>query len=138
MVEHCNNGAVAGGAVFHAARNAGGHTVTNENPTVDQVAAEDADSGKLEENLKSRTTWLRLLFMCIFGLLIGLAGMVGTVIVVLGFFWVLFTGEINRQLQQTGQSLAGYIYEIVCYLTFNSDAKPFPFGGEWPSGKAEG
>lgn len=112
--------------------------MTNENPTVDQVAVEDADSGKFEENLKSRTTWLRLLFMCIFGLLISLAGMVGTVIVVLGFFWVLFTGEINRQLQQTGQSLAGYIYEIVRYLTFNSDAKPFPFGGEWPSGKTEG
>lgn len=111
--------------------------MTNDNPTVDQVAVEDADSGKLEENLKSRTTWLRLLFMCIFSLLIGLVGMVGCAVVVIGFFWVLFTGEINRQLQQAGQSIAGYVYEIVRYLTFNSEQKPFPFGGDWPSAESE-
>lgn len=108
-----------------------------DNPTVDQVASEAADDGRIEQNLKSRTTWLRLLFMCIFALLIGLAGMVGSFVVVVGFLWVLITGEINRQLQQVGQSLAAYIYEIVRYLTFNSEDKPFPFGGEWPSAKTE-
>ena len=109
----------------------------DNNPTVDQVAVEDTDNGKLEENLKSRTTWLRLLFMCIYGLLIGLTGMVGSVVVVLGFLWVLFTGEVNRQLRQTGQGIASYMYEIIRYLTFNSEQKPFPFGSGWPSGEAE-
>jgi hypothetical protein len=71
--------------------------------------------------------------MCIFCLLIGLASLVGSFVVVLGFLWVLFTGEINRELQQTGQSLASYIYQIVRYLTFNSEKKPFPFGEGWPS-----
>jgi len=111
--------------------------VGDDNPTVDQVTVDDTDSGKIEDNLKSRTTWLRFLFMCIFCALIGLAGMVGSFVVVIGFLWVLFTGEVNRQLQQTGQSLASYIYEIVLYLTFNSENKPFPFGGDWPSGKSE-
>ncbi|MDH3337533.1 MAG: DUF4389 domain-containing protein [Gammaproteobacteria bacterium] len=109
----------------------------DDNPTVDHVAVEDTDSGKIEKNLKSRTTWLRLLFMCIFVLLISLAGMVGSFVVIIGFLWVLFTGEINRQLQQVGQSLASYIYEIVRYLTFNSEQKPFPFGGDWPSATFE-
>lgn len=108
-----------------------------DNPTVDQVSSEEADDGRIGQNLKSRTTWLRLLFMCIFAFLIGLAGMVGSFVVVVGFLWVLITGEINRQLQQVGQSLAAYIYEIVRYLTFNSEDKPFPFGAEWPSEKAE-
>ena len=111
--------------------------MSNDNPTVDQVTTEDSDSGKIEKHLKSRTTWLRLLFMCVFGLLISLAGMVGTVIVVLGFLWVLFTGEVNPELRQIGQRLASYIYEIVRYLTFNSEQKPFPFGGDWPSGEIE-
>ncbi|MDH3430082.1 MAG: DUF4389 domain-containing protein [Gammaproteobacteria bacterium] len=111
--------------------------MSNENPTVDQAPADDSDSGKIEKNLKSRATWLRLLFMCIFGLLISLAGMVGTAIVVLGFLWVLFTGEVNRELRQVGQSLASYMYEIVRYLTFNSEQKPFPFGGAWPSAGPE-
>ena len=111
--------------------------MSNENPTVDQVSPEEADSGKIEKNLKSRTTWLRLVFMCIFGLLISLAGMVGTVIVILGFLWVLFTGEVNPELRQIGQSLASYMYEIVRYLTFNSEQKPFPFGAKWPSAGLE-
>ena len=107
----------------------------SDNPTVDQVAAEDLETGKLEQNLKSRATWLRLLFMALFGLFISFAGMIGTVIVVLGFFWVLFTGEVNRELRQIGQAIASYMYEIVRYLTFNTDDKPFPFGGDWPSGE---
>ncbi len=111
--------------------------MSNDNPTVDQVGVEDSDSGNIEKNLKSRTTWLRLIFMCIFCLLIGLASLVGSFVVVLGFLWVLFTGEINRQLQQAGQSLASYIYQIVRYLTFNSEEKPFPFGEAWPTADAE-
>ena len=109
----------------------------SDNPTIDQVAAEDGDNGKIEENLKSRTTWLRLLFMAIYGLFIGLAGMIGTVIVIIGFFWVLFTGEVNRELRQIGQAIASYMYDIIRYLTFNTDRKPFPFGGSWPSGEAK-
>lgn len=109
----------------------------SDNPTVDQVAAEDLETGKLEQNLKSRATWLRLLFMALFGLFISFAGMIGTVIVVIGFFWVLFTGEVNRELRQIGQAIASYMYEVVRYLTFNTDEKPFPFGGAWPSGETE-
>lgn len=108
----------------------------SDNPTVEQVAADESGSGKVEQNIKSRTTWVRLLFMAIFGLLAWLASTVGLVIVVLGFFWVLFTGEVNRELRQIGQAIASYIYEILRYLTFNTDDKPFPFGGAWPSGES--
>lgn len=111
--------------------------MSNDNPAVDQVTVEDSDNGKLEKNLKSRTTWLRLVFMCIFGVLVSLASLVGSVVVVLGFLWVLFTGEVNRELRQTGQALASYIYQIALYLTFNSEAKPFPFGEGWPSEKSD-
>jgi hypothetical protein len=109
----------------------------SDNPTIDQVAAEEVESSKLETNLKSRATWMRLLYMALLGLFISFAGMIGTVIVVLGFFWVLFTGEVNRELRQIGQAIASYMYEIVRYLTFNTDDKPFPFGGAWPSGETQ-
>jgi fatty acid desaturase len=109
----------------------------SDNPTVDQVSSEQVESSKVEENVKSRTTWLRLLFMAIYGVVAWLVGMVGLVIVVLGFFWVLFTGEVNRELRQIGQAIASYIYEIVRYLTFNTDDKPFPFGGAWPSRESQ-
>ena len=71
--------------------------------------------------------------MLISSVLASIAIMVGSVIVVLGFFYVLFNGEVNQQVRQAGQSVARYIYQIARYLTFNSDEKPFPLGGDWPS-----
>lgn len=112
--------------------------MSDENPPADQVISDDNRSGNpIEENLKSRATWLRLAFMLISVMLLGVTSMVGSLIVVLGFFWVLINGEANRQMQQVGQSIAAYIYELIRYLTFNTEEKPFPMGGKWPSGDSE-
>lgn len=112
--------------------------MSEDNPPVDHVIDDSEGSGNpIEENLKSGKTWLRGLFMLISCALVGLAFFAGSMIVVLGFFWVLVTGEKNRQIQQAGQSLASYIYNVARYLTFNTDEKPFPLGGEWPAAGAE-
>lgn len=92
----------------------------------------------LEEHLKSRDTWTRLLYMLICYVLVSLASLVCSVVVVLGFLMVLFTGRVNPDLREVGQSLASYIYENVRYLTYNTDDRPFPFGKPWPSAGAEG
>ena len=108
--------------------------MSDTNPPADHAFVEDKEPGKpIEENIKSRATWTRFLFMVLSYILVSLAGMVGSVVVILGFVMVLFTGEVNRELRGVGQSIAAYIYENIRYLTFNSDERPFPFGGEWPS-----
>lgn len=107
-------------------------------PPADHVLADENKTGNpVEENLKSRTTWLRGLFMLISCILASVASFALSVIVMLGFFWVLFTGEVNRQVKEAGQSVAAYLYHIARYLTFNTEEKPFPLGGEWPSGVGE-
>lgn len=112
--------------------------MSEENPPLDDIYVGDkASTSPLQENIKSRATWTRFLFMLISGVLVGLAAMVCSVIVLLGFFWVLFTGEVNRQVQEVGQSIAAYVYAIIRYLTFNTDQKPFPLGGDWPSGRID-
>jgi len=112
--------------------------MSDDSPTAD-LAFEDSNrtGNPIEENLKSRATWIRLAFMAISALLLSVTSLVGSIVVVLGFFWVLFTGEVNRQIQQVGQSIAAYVYELIRYLTFNTDEKPFPMGGDWPSGDSE-
>ena len=108
--------------------------MSNENPPADHVISDNNDSGiPIEENIKSRSTWLRLLFMVVFYVLATVTSAVLSVVVVLGFFWVLVTGEKNGQLQQAGQVIAAYLYEIIRYLTFNTEDKPFPFGKDLPS-----
>lgn len=87
----------------------------------------------IENNIKSRSTWLRLLFIIVCGFLYALSRLVVFVVVVLQFFWLLFTGEPNSRLSAAGQSLATYTYQLVRYLTFNSDVRPFPFDDDWPT-----
>lgn len=108
--------------------------MSDDKPPADHVNEGDGNDGSpIEENIRSRTTWLRLVFIVVFYALAGVASFVASAVIVLGFLWVLFTGEPNVQLQRVGQSIASYIYQIIRYLTFNSDEKPYPFDADWPS-----
>ncbi len=88
---------------------------------------------RIEENLRSRSTWLRLLFMILFVVLWSLSSMLVLAVVVLQFFWMLITGDTNHRLLVLGRSLATYSYEIVSYLTYSTEEQPFPFS-DWPQG----
>lgn len=112
--------------------------MTDTNPPADRVFDDDEGSHPpLEENIKSRATWTRLLFMFVCYLLVCLASIVGSAVVVLGFLWVLFTGKVNPEIRGVGQSIAAYVYENIRYLTFNTDEKPFPMGRDWPQAETE-
>ena len=94
---------------------------------------EEHTETSLQENLKAPSTWLRLLFMVLFLALWGISRVVVLAVVVLQFLWVLIRGETNAQLTVFGQSLATYTYQIVLYLTFSTEERPFPFA-DWPVG----
>lgn len=89
---------------------------------------------EIKENMKQQSTWARGLYMLMFTLFYSIAEFVLFVVVVFQFLLVLFTGESNPKLKNLGQSIATYIYQIIQYLTFNSDYQTYPFG-DWPQGK---
>ena len=91
------------------------------------------ENTNLEKHVKTRSTWIRLIFMIICSLLYALSRLVTFAVVVVQFLTVLLTGETNTQLKQWGRSLAVYSFEVVDFLTFNTEVKPFPFEAEWPS-----
>lgn len=86
----------------------------------------------IEEHLKARATWIRLLFMIVMAVCYAVVRLVVIVVVVLQFCHVLLTGQPNPRLKDLGLSLARYVYEILEYLTFNTEVRPFPFDAEWP------
>lgn len=98
---------------------------SEKNNTIEQNKA-------VKQNISSGPTWLRLFFMLVIIFLYGVTRAVLGAVVVVQFFWVLFTSESNEQLKQLGQQLASYTYQIVRYLTFNTEDRPFPFDLEWP------
>lgn len=83
------------------------------------------------EHLKSRNTWLRLVFMLVFAVIFYISEFVMFAVAALQFLWKLFTGEVNERLTAFGANLAEFMRRIVLFLTFNSDEMPFPFS-DWP------
>ena len=90
------------------------------------------DSEKLKRNLTSSKHWLRLLFMVLLFVILGVASIVVVAVIVLQFLFALITGQDNLNLRRFGQSLAQYFYQALGFLTYSRDDKPFPFD-EWPS-----
>jgi len=76
--------------------------------------------------------WQRGLYMLLFAFLLGVAKFVVFTVVILQFLIVLLTEAPNAQLLQLGESLSAYIYQIMLFLTFNSEKRPYPFS-DWPS-----
>lgn len=61
---------------------------------------------EITSNLKSKSIWMRLIFMLIIALLYSVSRIVVTAVIVFNFFWVLFTGKNNKKLQNLEKDLA--------------------------------
>ena len=107
------------------------------NPPVDHVIDDQPGTSNIEDNVKSRSTWLRLVFIVVFGALFNLVALLLAATVVISFLYVLFTGETNSHLKKVGNVLAAYFGEVIRYLTFNTDTNPFPFESDLPKGEPE-
>lgn len=90
---------------------------------------------KLKTNLGNKDTWLRLVFMILLALAFNVTEAVVVAVVVFQFLAKLVTGKPNERLRGFGGSLGVYLRDIVAYLAFQSDDKPFPFAS-WPAGEA--
>jgi hypothetical protein len=92
---------------------------------------EPSPGGDVSDHIKSRSTWLRLIFMLLFAVIFYVAEMVLFAVAALQFLWKLFTGAVNARLTAFGANLAQFIRDIVLFQTFNTEQMPFPFT-DWP------
>ncbi len=69
--------------------------------------------------------------MIILGVAFNVAEFVTFVVIVLQFLASLFTGQPNDQLSRFGRNMGQYLQQIIMFLTFATEEKPFPFSS-WP------
>jgi hypothetical protein len=81
-----------------------------------------------------RNIWLRGLFMLLLGIAFQLCRTVLCVVTVIQFVIVLLNDAPNPRLASFGSSMGSYLRQIVSFLTFATEEKPFPFS-EWPAGE---
>ncbi len=96
-----------------------------------------AQVNETREHMKETSTWFRGLYIILFAILFNIAELVIAAVVVFQFFHSLFLGNSNNRLMTLGQSLSTYAYQLLAYLTYNSDHRPYPFGA-WPKGTPNG
>jgi hypothetical protein len=80
-----------------------------------------------KDELLDINKWKRFFFMVIYSFAIH--GVVGIFIIIAAvqFFFYLFTSKINNQLQSANNWLHGFFSDSLNFLSFNTDAKPWPF-----------
>ncbi len=86
---------------------------------------------QIKSNLLSSKHWLRLVFMLLFAAILQIAILVMWALVIVQLLFALITGENNPNLRNFGHSLSVYLFQIVKFLTYSAEEKPFPFA-DWP------
>lgn len=90
---------------------------------------------QFKENVTARTTWIRGLFILLFAVIYSLAEILIVAVVVFQFLSTLLTAKNNHQLLRLGRSLSEFVKQVLLFVTYNTEEKPFPFG-PWPDGEA--
>lgn len=87
---------------------------------------------EVKQRLQKTETWVRALFMLFFIFIQGIVKFVVVLMAIFQFGSMALTGQTNAQLLKLGRQLAVYAYQIITFLSFNSEQRPFPFSA-WPS-----
>ncbi|HKJ96097.1 MAG TPA: DUF4389 domain-containing protein [Gammaproteobacteria bacterium] len=86
---------------------------------------------QLKANLTRKETWIRGLFIVLFAIAFNLAEMLMVAVVVFQFAMTLVTGTRNPRVLQFARQLSTWLYQILLFVTFNRDERPWPFDA-WP------
>lgn len=76
--------------------------------------------------------WLRLIYMVIFMIAGSITISLASLIAFFQFLSILISNKPNENLLTLGKMLSLYIKQIIEYLTYTTEEKPYPFTA-WPT-----
>ncbi len=86
-----------------------------------------AEQEQLKQNLKNPNQWLRILYMILFWIVLYVVMTVTGALILIQVLFALITGSDNENLRKFAADLTKYINQIILFLTYNENRKPFPF-----------
>lgn len=86
---------------------------------------------EIKQHVTARTTWSRGLYILLFAIIYNIAEILVVAVVIFQFLSTLILGRNNQQLLRFGRSLSDFVRQVLMFVTYNSDVKPYPFG-DWP------
>jgi hypothetical protein len=91
------------------------------------MSMSDLNEEDLKKNVKDKDTWLRFIYLVMFGIVFYLCSLLAFATSVFQFLAKLFSGSSFEGLSEFGDGLAAYLSQVIRYMTFASEDKPFPF-----------
>lgn len=88
----------------------------------------------LKAMVSSKDKWLRALYMVLFLLIFTVAKFIVWIVIAVQFLMTLFTNNVHKKTLDFSEHLNAYIHQILSYLTYNNETKPYPFS-PWPGEK---
>ncbi len=80
------------------------------------------------EELLQRSKWVRFIFMAFYAFVLNIAVLPITLILIfVQFLFHLVTGSHNEQVKKLTDWLIFFFKDTLDFLTYNTEAKPFPF-----------
>ncbi|MGE4351763.1 MAG: DUF4389 domain-containing protein [Bdellovibrionales bacterium] len=87
----------------------------------------DISEDDIKKNVKDKDTWLRFVYLVVFGFAFYLSIILTFATSIFQFLAKLFSGSSFTGMSEFGSNLATYQAQVTRFLTFASDEKPFPF-----------
>lgn len=81
----------------------------------------------VKQNVANKESWCRLLYVILFAMVLYIVMMLLGLVVVVQLIYAFATGTGNDDIKQFGRHLAQYINQIVLFLTYNDNRRPYPF-----------
>ena len=79
-------------------------------------------------NLKQGSAWVRVILMIAFAVVLYvIIPAIVLVLMITQTLFVFITGDSNDNLRVLGTALSKYIFEVLQFLSYASDNRPFPF-----------
>ena len=73
----------------------------------------------------------RLLYTIFFAVIANIVSWIVCLVVIVQFLYSWIGGSLNEKLLSFSASLSEYVKQLIAYISFNCDEKPWPMG-EWP------
>lgn len=94
--------------------------------------APETKRDELKNKIMNSKHWMRLLLMVLmYVILFSLVQLIAGVSLAIQWILVLFKGEPNPRLLRFTKGLNRYTYQIMEFINFNSEVRPFPLS-DWP------
>jgi len=93
------------------------------------------NAGDMKTNVKNPDTWLRGLFIIIYAVISYVLFWIIWLVVIFQFVMKVLTANLNPNVMNFSGGLTRYAFQILEYVTFQSEERPWPIG-PWPAEKS--